>query len=802
MVEQLISSCWFVVALVFFILWLTKKGSSSNAAPSMQDRYSQGFWDGYRDLGTKIQRYLHHEHPDKGAIQQLINVGFGGSPPPDSLVQHPTFDQVQESLMEQPAVIELSPEQLQAEKAKESLKNFNILLFMGSLLLVAAGAAFVAAAMPNSVKLFGVWILVLTFYSAGMALHYNSERLRAAAVAFIGTGLALVPFAGVALHQLGEVDPAVAWCVTSLIGLIGYFFAAIRLQSQVVSYLTLAFVISLASSFTESVGVPLVWNFVVIIGIGLVFNMVAIVKPNWVPKLFAKPIEQSGQIVTPVALVASLFLYNRMSLFSYEIVFGVATLHYVVTWLQTRRAEYEAIVRTLAHITALIIAWDVLHGERVAFGLAFLFLAVAQQAYSFMALEMSGTPARRTTEKVWVSIMQMLELLSIGFWVATINSGQLSSLSFFIIGLSSLVATFYFRSILLAIPGLVVSVILPFIVARQVFEPALDYGYLAGFFTFATALVMASYQLFVRRSTAVRYFMTSSFVVYLIVAAMTAALLPAWGHVLVLAFLVSLAWLGSYQFRQSTFSIIGNVLFVIAVGRAWDWLQLDMTWFILGVAWITSAVFYTGYWALLQQGDKDRSTGLLWSAWVVLGMGILFTFFASDVGAASALSLVALAGTIAIEGWRLRQMVLIESSVYVATFGLQRFVGVNDPDLNVVFYGHWWALTLAAVAAWRMKFKERLIIGMSFITFTSGIYALNEGGGYQLLFLVEHIGLLIAGALLSRGWAIWWGLIGAALAVLYFLKDIAFLAFAFLGLLVIGIVVWRLMRIKHTSPTD
>ncbi len=799
MLESLAAFFWFIVALVFFILWLTKKGASST--PTVNDRYGQGFWDGYRDLAGKLQHYLSRgDHPEKENMQRLINVGFGGSPPA-ATPEHSSFaEHVQQINSPQPVVVSVSPEQLEAEKAKQSLKNFNVLLFMGSLLLVAAGAAFVAAAMPNPVKLFGVWMLVLVFYSAGMALHFNSPRLRSAAVAFIGTGLALVPFAGVALHQLGNVEPGMAWFITSFIGLIGYFFAAIRLQSQVVSYLTLAFVVSLASSFSESLGAPLVWSFVLMIGVGLVFNIIALLKPNWVPKLFSQPIEQTGQIVTPLALVASLFLYDRMSILSYEVVFGVAALHYFVVWLQTRKVAYETIVRILTHITLLIIAWDVTGGDQVGYGLVFLFLAVAQQAYSFLAMELSHAVKRSAYEKIWIFVMQGLELISIFFWMGAINSAELSSVSLFIIGLSSLIAMFFFRNILFAIPGLFVSVVLPFIIALEVFMPALDYGYLVAFFILASGAVLASYPQLTRRSSAVRGFMTTSFVIYLIVAALVSPALPAWGCVLALSILTALAWAGSYVFRQPTFSVMGNLLFVFMVGRFWDWQEYDVTWLILGVTWAASIVFYTAYWMLLAQKDKERSDGLLWSAWVVLGFGIVLSMFSSEVAAASALTLVALAGTIAVEGHRQNKKNLVEAAIYVATFGFQRYVGIHYPDLNLVLYGHWWALTLAAVAFWHMKFKNRLIIGMSFITFTSGVFALAEGGDYQLLFLIEHIALLIAGALLSRGWAIWWGLSGASLAVLYFLKDIAFLAFAFLGLLVIGIVIWRLNAAARHKP--
>ena len=118
--------------------------------------------------------------------------------------------------------------------------------------------------------------------------------------------------------------------------------------------------------------------------------------------------------------------------------------------------------------------------------------------------------------------------------------------------------------------------------------------------------------------------------------------------------------------------------------------------------------------------------------------------------------------------------------------------GIAVDDVSLVVYAHWWALTIFAMGKWRHAGEGRTQIALGFVTASSGIYALAEGGVYQLLFLVEQLVLLIFGATRNRQWAIWWGLIGAVLAVLWFLKDILFVAFGFLGLVVIGIVIWRL----------
>jgi hypothetical protein len=179
----------------------------------------------------------------------------------------------------------------------------------------------------------------------------------------------------------------------------------------------------------------------------------------------------------------------------------------------------------------------------------------------------------------------------------------------------------------------------------------------------------------------------------------------------------------------------------------------------------------------------------------MLGFAAFAHFVSGTLPLATGATIVALAATIGGEGWRTGRRGLIESSVYVATFGLQRVVEVVIPEINLVAYAHWWALTIAIVGLTSSTYRRtRFVIAMSFVTLASGIFALSEGGYYQLLFLVEHLALLVAGALRSRSWAIWWGITASTVAILYFLRGYTFLWLGFLGLLMIGIVVWRLLR--------
>jgi len=777
----------FITVVVLVIILISKNSSSAPRG----DQYGQGYWDGYRALGDKVQQIINKHPVDTEALQREINAGYGGVV--ELRDEDPFIKKVTAlpTAAEPDAYVEPTPVHAEKSSQNQSLTNLNILLFVASLLFVAAGAAFVATAMPDGIKLFGVWLLVAVFYGAGMMLQ-STKQLKPAGVAFIGTSLGLIPFAGIALYQLADIPGAVAWCVTSLVGLIAYFFAAVRLQSQVVSYLTLAFVVSLASSFAESVSVPLMWNFVLIIVLSLGINLLAFMKPSWLPKVFSEPVERAGQIVTPLALVAGLTLIDQLSLFAYEVVFGVATLHYLVIWTRQRHLAYETVIRVLAHITVFLVMIDLLDGDRVAIGITFVVLALLQQVYSLIRLRMN--PASRVYEWAWVSVMQFFQFWAPALWVATQWDAELTTATYMIIAASSIGLTFITRKIAAATPALLMSLILPFIKVFWLFQFMLGWVLVAGWFTLAAAATLAIWRLLKNRSSDVKAFFVAAFLCYGGFAAWTALACGTGWSMLIFSALSALLWYGSFRMKQAFISVLGSIAFVAAVTQTWHLLELSTAWMPLGVAWIASAVLYLVYWLLLQYRDNQRAFGVLGMVWITLGFAALVSFFDSETNIAASLTIVAGAGTLAVEGYRRKHKQLMEVAVYIATFGLQRCIGILYPELNVVFYAHWWALTLAAIAIWRHELTTRLIVAMAFVTASTSIYALGEGDMYQLLFLSEHVALLIAGFLLKKQWALWWGVIASVLAVLYFLRDVAFLAFAFLGIVVIGVVIWRLSK--------
>ena len=207
-----------------------------------------------------------------------------------------------------PAVPRESAADRAARKEKRDRQNINITLYVASLLLVAAGALFIGTGLPAVLRFAGVVAITALFYAGGLILHARAPRLRPAAVAFAGTGLALIPVAGLAMYNFTLPDGPAAWLVTSFIGTVAYVAAAVRMDSRVLAYLSLTFVVSTAWSGISVVGGALLWYFAALIAIAVVLTLLALTRPRWMPSVFLKPLMDLHPFVVPAVAVAVTFV--------------------------------------------------------------------------------------------------------------------------------------------------------------------------------------------------------------------------------------------------------------------------------------------------------------------------------------------------------------------------------------------------------------------------------------------------------------------------------------------------------------
>jgi hypothetical protein len=566
--------------------------------------YAQGYWDGYRAFGAKVQALIKSKSATAATLQKMINEGVGSASPAvenepaqDNPDEFFLTDIVGEDELSEPAAVPLRHQAAQqvtlspAEKAKQSLRNLNFILYTASFLLVAAGALFVSSTSSAMIKLIGVCLIITVFYAAGYLIYTKVKRLRPAGLAFLGTGLALIPFAGFALQEFAHLTPATSWLITSAVGLVAYFAATILLQSQLVSYLTMAFVLSLVGSTTASGTSALVWQFVAMIGVSLLASVIAYFKPKLLPAIFSQPIERTGQLVTPVMLVASLLVFDQLRLTDYEVVFAVATLHYVVVWLQTRNINYEAVIRILSYVVLALILWNIFDGNVAIFGFALVLLMTFQYAYSLL---MVYRPGRAVIERTWISILFVIQFAMMLLWMNSEHAALFTTIALLVIGATSYVTALRLRSVRVGLIGLSVSIALPFVVARDLFSVSLPWWVLTIWFFIAAVKALILYVRYRNRSSDLRVFMTGAYVIYAALALITAF---ADGSLTVIAttcfavalFAVSASYIARAPYSQlcAPVLVLGGMIAVSSV------LSISYVWQCVFVGGLTAVVLWS-----------------------------------------------------------------------------------------------------------------------------------------------------------------------------------------------------------------
>lgn len=223
--------------------------------------------------------------------------------------------------------VALSPEELGRRKAKRDNQNINITLYVASLLFVAAAGLFVGIGLPPAVSFVAMCGMTAAFYGAGLSLHARVPRLRPASIAFTGTGLALIPVCGLSMYGFILPYGPAAWFVTSILGLVAYSYAALRLSSRVLVYLSLAFILSTAMAAAPTLGAAVVWNYMAVIATAAGLTFATRLAPAWMPGIFLEPARIVHPLVIP-AVCAAATVVPGLGGYGYTAVLGLSGIYY------------------------------------------------------------------------------------------------------------------------------------------------------------------------------------------------------------------------------------------------------------------------------------------------------------------------------------------------------------------------------------------------------------------------------------------------------------------------------------------
>ncbi|WP_026534049.1 hypothetical protein [Arthrobacter sp. H14] len=241
------------------------------------------------------------------------------------------FRQIQGSGSAQPSRPARDPAAKEKTAEQRTLRNINITLYAAALLLISAASLSIGLAVPAAVKFIGLVLVAALFYTGGLVIHARSERLRPSATAFTGTGLALIPVTGLALHLLVVHDIPLAWFATSLIGTAAFIHAGSRLQSKVLAALALTFLVSTSWSGGAMVNQGVIWYFIMTMMLAAVSTFLVYRRPAWLANIYLKTFQAAHRFVVPATLAAAVVAAPILDSVDYLVLFTAATLYYAAS---------------------------------------------------------------------------------------------------------------------------------------------------------------------------------------------------------------------------------------------------------------------------------------------------------------------------------------------------------------------------------------------------------------------------------------------------------------------------------------
>ncbi|MFB9775224.1 hypothetical protein [Brevibacterium otitidis] len=258
-------------------------------------------------------------------------------------------------------------------------------------------------------------------------------------------------------------------------------------------------------------------------------------------------------------------------------------------------------------------------------------------------------------------------------------------------------------------------------------------------------------------------------------------------------------------------------------------------------AWGVWMAAYALYWVMSVTRDRRPGTRILfagfsrWSltplvaAFIAMLWAFVTTFFVdADASALNSLTMLIAGVTLMMPAFmlvlmaqriphRLGRHITAEAATYLGALGgMIALSGIWQLRLVVPLHVLLaatiiWAIIYArsqpaasGAAARFVRVELRTVIPMALISITGVVAAFTaDHAGYSLLFLIDHAALLVAGAVLVCGWALWWGLVGVSAGVVWFLRDLMWLALVIIAVFIIGVVIWQLLRKpKDRAPTS
>lgn len=257
---------------------------------------------------------------------------------------------------------EMYPQQTPHPQRMNEDLFLNIVLYIGSLLLIGAAALFITSVTSSTdetalIRVLALALGAVVFYGAGLLTYRFVTRLRIASYSFTATGLAFIPLTGIATYILGIWDQGrFIWLITSLVGTAAIIGACTLMRNRVMGYLLISFFISDSLAATRVVELPFVWYFIVLTVVAIVLGLVLHFIPDAAPRGIREGLVDSSRIFVPVTAASIFFFTYEMSSLDVGIAFTVMSVHAILFTSMEGKIDYFVQARIYPLIAVLAFA--------------------------------------------------------------------------------------------------------------------------------------------------------------------------------------------------------------------------------------------------------------------------------------------------------------------------------------------------------------------------------------------------------------------------------------------------------------
>lgn len=478
-----------ILALLIIIVWAAnrngKKTKSTPNTPEMQ-RLNQQWIDFIATYAASVtsakeKTLLRHmlediRHQGLGEPSEALGnaVAAAAVVNSDSVTEAPVF------------VPNLNPV-IPTASTSTPIDNATLLLYFGAFLFVASVGLFIGFGGASGIlRAVAVLFVMIVMYTGGIWLYKNRPKLQQAGMTFVGIGIVIAPLVGLGFynyvfdHQHGSV----IWMVTSMLCLGLYLHALVTIKKPLLSYLLIFTFLSLFESSISVISAPIYYMGWGLAAVGIGLQLLNLWRGYW-PEL-KESSRQSSLVLLPLSILVSIVMVPSHGAGQLGIALLLAAAFYGLQAFTTKDKEQEesAVATQVLSVAAVAcLAYSSSHNYEVT---AFAVLAInIVQVFILAAFKVSSRLWQNFSSVLMLSggVAILLSITHPTAMLATTAGLTFSSLAIWVRQK---------RAEAYAIAALS-FVSLPFIYSLQIEVPVLSASVQTGLAALALLVVLVSY---------------------------------------------------------------------------------------------------------------------------------------------------------------------------------------------------------------------------------------------------------------------------------------------------------------------